>query len=119
MTDDTTTPIDATDLPDVVKRYLKAHNEHDAPAASATLTPDATVIDDGRTYQGIPAIERWLDRATSEYTYTTTLIGAEQDGPDRCTVTQHLEGDFPGGTVDLHYRFTLDQGLISHLTIAP
>ncbi|GAA1695745.1 nuclear transport factor 2 family protein [Streptomyces yatensis] len=118
MTDDTT-PFDATDLPDVVKRYLKAHNEHDLPAASAALTPDATVIDDGRTYEGIPAIERWLDRATSEYTYTTTLIGAEQDGPDRYTVTQRLEGDFPGGTVDLRYRFLLDQGLISHLTIAP
>ncbi|MER8160951.1 nuclear transport factor 2 family protein [Streptomyces sp. NPDC094472] len=118
MTDDTT-PSDATDLPDVVKRYLKAHNEHDLPAVSATLTPDATVTDDGRTYKGIPAIERWLDRAASEYTYTTTLIGAERDGPDRYTVTQHLEGDFPGGTVDLHYRFILYQGLISHLTIAP
>ncbi|MGW1460682.1 hypothetical protein ACWG43_26440 [Streptomyces albidoflavus] len=51
--------------------------------------------------------------------YTTTLVGAEREGDDRCTVHQHLEGDFPGGTVDLHYRFPLDQGLISRLDIAP
>ncbi|WPB88684.1 nuclear transport factor 2 family protein [Streptomyces malaysiensis] len=116
---DNTTPFAATDLPDVVKRYLTAHNEHDVKTASAALTPDATVVDDGRTYEGIPAIERWLNRAVSEYTYTTTFLGAEQDGPDRCTVTQRLEGNFPGGIVDLRYRFTLDQGLISHLIIAP
>ncbi|MFG2624806.1 nuclear transport factor 2 family protein [Streptomyces sp. NPDC048473] len=116
---DTTTPIDATDLPDAIKQYLKAHDERDAPAASAALTSDATVVDDGHTYEGIPAIEQWLNHAASEYTYTTTLIGAAHDGPDRYTVTQHLEGNFPGGTVDLHYRFTLNEGLISHLTIAP
>ncbi|MBP8532570.1 nuclear transport factor 2 family protein [Streptomyces sp. MK37H] len=116
---DRTTPLDATDLPDAVKRYLKAHNEHDVSAASTALAPDATVVDDGNTYEGIPAIERWLDRATSEFTYTTTFLGAEHEGPDHCTVTQRLEGDFPGGTVDLRYRFTLHQGLISHLTIAP
>ncbi|MBL1111514.1 nuclear transport factor 2 family protein [Streptomyces sp. 110] len=116
---DHTTPLDATDLPDAVKRYLKAHNERDASAASTALAPDATVVDDGNAYEGIPAIERWLGRATSEFTYTTTFLGAEHEGPDRCTVTQRLEGDFPGGTVDLRYRFTLHQGLISHLTIAP
>ena len=113
------TSFDATDLPNVIKRYLKAHTERDTPAASATLTADATVVDDGHTYEGIPAIEHWLTSAASEYTYTTTLIAAENDGPDRYTVTQRLEGDFPGGLVDLRYRFTLDQELISHLTIAP
>ncbi|OPF81123.1 DUF4440 domain-containing protein [Streptomyces antioxidans] len=116
---DHTTPLDAADLPDTVKRYLKAHNERDVATASATLAPDATVVDDGGVYEGIPAIEQWLARATSEFTYTTTFLGAEREGPDRCTVTQRLEGDFPGGTVDLRYRFTLHQGLISHLTIAP
>ena len=34
-------------------------------------------------------------------------------------VTNHLEGDFPGGTVDLRYRFVLRDDLISRLDIAP
>jgi hypothetical protein len=34
-------------------------------------------------------------------------------------VTNHLEGDFPGGVVDLRYRFVLAGGLIAELEIAP
>ena len=34
-------------------------------------------------------------------------------------VEQHLEGDFPGGVADLHYRFTLDGALIDRLVIEP
>ncbi len=32
---------------------------------------------------------------------------------------RHLEGDFPGGGVDLRYRYTLENGRIVRLTIAP
>ncbi|MFH9089289.1 nuclear transport factor 2 family protein [Streptomyces sp. NPDC017673] len=117
MTD--TTPAPGThELPDVVQRYLKAHNARDAAAAAATLTADATVTDDGRTHLGRAAVEQWLARAASEYTYTTELLTARGDA-GQCTVTQRLRGDFPGGTVDLHFRFTLDGDLISGLTIAP
>jgi hypothetical protein len=34
-------------------------------------------------------------------------------------VTNHLEGDFPGGVVDLRYRFLLADNLIADLEIAP
>jgi hypothetical protein len=34
-------------------------------------------------------------------------------------VTNHLEGDFPGGEVDLRFQFTLEGGLIKNLTIEP
>ncbi|WP_405071977.1 hypothetical protein OG558_22060 [Kribbella sp. NBC_01510] len=34
-------------------------------------------------------------------------------------VTNHLEGDFPGGVVDIIYRFTLANDLITRLEIAP
>jgi hypothetical protein len=116
---DSTTPDDDIALPGAVERYLKAHNEHDTAAASAELTPDVTVVDEGRTYRGVPAVEQWLDTAASEYTYTTTFLGSERHSPDRFTVTQRLEGDFPGGIVDLHYRFTLSGERISGLVIEP
>jgi hypothetical protein len=31
----------------------------------------------------------------------------------------HLEGNFPGGVVDLRYRFVVVDDLISELVIAP
>ena len=62
---------------------------------------------------------RGLARSASEYTFTTTFTGATRDDDDHVAVTQHLEGDFPGGVVDLTYRFTLRGDLIAGLHIAP
>ena len=36
---------------------------------------------------------------------------------DRYDVRHHLEGNFPGGQVDLHFRFTLRDGSIARLVI--
>ncbi|GAA0452108.1 nuclear transport factor 2 family protein [Streptomyces olivaceiscleroticus] len=115
-----TDPVDVADLPEVVTHYLRAHEAKDVAAAEATFAPEATVTDEGRTYRGPVAIRGWLEQTGTQYTYTTALIGAERHGPDRYTAVQHLEGDFPGGQVDLCYRFVLDeQRRISRLDIAP
>ncbi|MGV9267951.1 nuclear transport factor 2 family protein [Kitasatospora sp. NPDC003701] len=106
-------------LPRVITRYLDAHRAHDTASAVAAFTRDATVVDDGNSYEGAAAIERWLDRAATEFTYTIRLTGAQQADPSHYVATHHLEGDFPGGTVDLHYRFALRDDLIERLVIEP
>ncbi|MFF2513454.1 nuclear transport factor 2 family protein [Streptomyces sp. NPDC058086] len=106
-------------LPEVITRYLTAHRAHDTAVAIATFIQDATVIDDGNTYQGTAAIERWLNRSATEFTYTIDLTGAERTDARHYTATHHLEGDFPGGTVDLRYRFTLRGDLVERLVIEP
>jgi hypothetical protein len=83
------------------------------------FTPTATVKDDGHEYHGWDEIRDWLARASTEFTYTRTLIGADAIDANTWLVTNHLEGDFPGGVVDLCYRFRLADGLISELEIAP
>ncbi|TGZ18031.1 hypothetical protein DV517_30040 [Streptomyces sp. S816] len=112
-------PIDPTDLPEAITRYLTGRAAKDASAAAPAFAPHATVTDDGHTYEGVEAITRWLGQTDTEYSYTTTITGAERDAPDRYTVHQHLEGNFPGGKVDLSCRFVLAQGLIGELGIAP
>lgn len=111
--------IDLTDLPEAITRYLTGRAAKDASAAAPAFAPHATVTDDGHTYEGVEAITRWLGQTDTEYTVTITLTGAERDAPDRYTVHQHVEGNFPGGTVDLRCRFVLTRGLISELSIAP
>jgi hypothetical protein len=113
------TPVDPTDLPESITRYLAGRDAKDVSAATSAFAPHATVTDDGHLYEGAEAISRWLGRTDTEYTYVTTLTGAERDASDRYTVHQHLEGDFPGGEVDLRCRFVLAHGLISELGIAP
>ena len=108
-----------TVLPAVITDYQHAHDRHDAPVALAQFADDAVVTDDGHTYSGTDEIDAFIRTAASEYTFTRTLIGAAEIAPGEWDVTNHLEGDFPGGTVDLHYRFRLDGDRIARLDIAP
>ncbi|MET7334225.1 nuclear transport factor 2 family protein [Nonomuraea sp. NPDC005650] len=116
---DNTVRIDITDLPAAVQQFVAALDLRDTTAAAAILTPQASVTDEGHTYTGIPSITDWIANAASEFTYTTTPVAAERTGTHQFTLTQHLEGDFPGGSADLNYRFTVEGALISSLVIAP
>jgi hypothetical protein len=106
-------------LPHAVSQYQDAHDRDDVDAALATFTATATVKDDGHEYRGPDEIRDWLATASTQFTYTRTLTGAEAVDDNTWLVTNHLEGDFPGGVVDLHYRFVLVGDLISGLEIAP
>lgn len=106
------------DLPVPVGRYLTAHRDRDADAALAVLTPDAAIVDDGRTHSGREAVQAWLGSEASEYSYRIEPMTAWRTG-DEITVVQRLIGDFPGGTVDLRFTFTLASGRIDRLVIAP
>jgi hypothetical protein len=108
-----------TTVPNAIKIYQSAHDDRDVAAALAQFTLDAKVIDDGKEYEGIGGVETFLSKAGSEYTYTRTLVSAEEVSSECWRITNHLEGNFPGGHVDLSYEFRLESGLISTLTIAP
>lgn len=105
-------------LPETVKTFMTAIDAREAGRVLATLTPDAVVTDEGHDYRGADEIGAWVTGAASDYTYTTEFTGATPTdaGVD---VGQHLEGDFPGGVADLHYRFTLDGAAISRVVIEP
>ena len=76
------------------------------------------MTDEGRTYRGRDQILGWLNNAGTEYTFTTEFVSAATQA-GRVDVVQHLEGDFPGGTADLHFRFIVDGALITQLVIEP
>lgn len=109
-------------LPHAITTYLREAvpdrlpNFHDLLSAFAE---DATVLDDDKTYRGHAEIREWREAAASEYTYTAELTHAEKLDDSHYVLTHHLEGNFPGGQVDLIYRFTLAHDLITTLEIAP
>ena len=109
--------IDPGDLPAIITSYLKAHMARDIDVAVRSYAPDATVTDEGKTYRGREEIRQWLSRSASEFTYTIEMIGATKVAGNRYIAMHHLEGNFPGGRVDLQFRFTLRGGEISQLTI--
>ncbi len=85
----------------------------------ALFDEDATVIDEGEARDGLDAIRGWRTGAAAEYQYTTTLTGSEALGEGRYRVVARLEGNFPGGTVDLNHDFTIAGDCIRRLEIAP
>ncbi|MGY1690628.1 nuclear transport factor 2 family protein [Geodermatophilus sp. SYSU D01105] len=106
-------------LPAVIRGYLAAHVARDADAALRAFTPTAVVVDDGTAHRGTEEVHGFLSRAGVEFSYTTTLVAAERIDDAHWVAVNRLEGDFPGGVVDLRYRFALDGDLIAELVIAP
>jgi len=113
-------------LPPVVSNYLAA-SDRDAidaiDAIVACFTEDAVVLDEDRHWRGAEAIRQWRESVATAYEYTVAIIGSqalgELDGGQRREVYTHLEGNFPGGQVDLTNRFTLRGELIGGLEIVP
>jgi hypothetical protein len=106
-------------LPDVVTRFFELDAARDVEGIVALFADEATVTDEGETRQGIAAIRDWQLGPASAYSYRTELHRADQLGPGHHLVAGTLTGNFPGGTVDLRWDFTLEGDRISRLVIAP
>ncbi|MBE3638116.1 nuclear transport factor 2 family protein [Mangrovicoccus algicola] len=106
------------ELPDAIEAYFSADKQGDVQAIAEGFTQDATVIDEGNTYTGRDAIRRWMDNASTQYTYTVEPFDVTGDG-QRIIVTSHLVGNFPGSPVDLRYFFVLRGDKVAELEIVP
>ena len=106
-------------LPMAIVTYLERSVSAKPASARQTFVENAVVVDDGKTYTGEAAIVAWLAGSAAEFEYTTTLLGTETD-ESATTVINRIEGNFPGRSVDLSYRFELEPetGLIQNLTIS-
>jgi ketosteroid isomerase-like protein len=103
-------------LPLTIRAYLDAQEARDADAALTHLTPEAVISDVGESFSGEDGLRRFVTEAGAEFTVTTEITGVCRDG-EIWVVSHHLEGDFPGGTADLDYRFALDGERIARIDI--
>lgn len=115
----TPTTIQPDQLPATILDYLSAHAARDVDSALRSFAPKAVVVDQGETFRGTHAIQTFLREAGTQFNYTTELIGAQRVDEAHWVATNRLEGDFPGGVAELHYRFTLDGAVITELVIGP
>ncbi|MFC7489117.1 MULTISPECIES: hypothetical protein [unclassified Knoellia] len=117
MINPTETSIPPTELPTTIQKFLAAHAAREADAAVRSFTEDAVVVDQDERYAGSAQVLDFLQRAGSEFTYTTELVTARRIDASQWAVVNRIEGDFPGHVADLTYRFTLSGDLIRALTI--
>jgi hypothetical protein len=109
--------LDAT--PPVIQRYFELDPHSDVELFLDLFDARANLVDEGVTYRGKAEIRTWRTGPAIKYTYTTEVFGAEVLAADRYVVSGRLTGDFPGGTAELRWDFTLTGDLISRLVIAP
>lgn len=103
--------------PHVIIQYFDAAERGATEELVACFSDDAWVFDEGNRYEGKDGIRTWRAKTSSAYTYTLQVRGATAMANNRYAVDTHLEGDFPGGVVDLTQMFTLRGGLIASLEI--
>ena len=107
------------EAPEVVRRYFEHDADRDIAAIVALFAEDAIVVDEGQTRHGTVEIEAWQTGPASAYTYTTEVLESEPRTANRYVVTGRLTGNFPGGTADLRWDFTVVGDRISRLVVAP
>jgi ketosteroid isomerase-like protein len=110
-------------VPTVVSDYLAASDRGDLDAVVACFTDDAVVLDEDQEWRGQAGIRQWREKVANAYEYTVEVRGAAEqapvDGVQRHDLNTHLEGNFPGGSVDLTFRFGLRDDRIATLQIVP
>jgi hypothetical protein len=104
-------------LPTVVEKYFVQMDGDDKLAVADLFAPGAYVTDNGTTYRGDGEIRSWLSGEASEFTTTSRRLVTETSGSSVIVVLR-VEGNFPGGVVDLTIDFLLDSAeRIRRLTI--
>jgi hypothetical protein len=104
-------------LPEPIAGYFAA-DRGDGQAVARCFTENAVVQDEGHTYNGRLAIQRWKTDASAKYNYNSEPLSIEEKN-GKTVVTSHLVGDFPGSPVDLRYLFVLEGDKIASLRITP
>lgn len=106
----------ALDLPHPLPDYFAAANTDDAERIAACFADEATVHDEKRDYVGRSEIREWALEARRKYSFRSEPLAVD-GSPDRPVVLARVTGNFPGGSVDLSYRFALAKGAIASLSI--
>jgi ketosteroid isomerase-like protein len=109
----------AVSTPAVITRYFAAQAGRDFDTLVTLFAGDAIVVDEGKTRRGTKEIRAWRENVASIYEYTTDLLTVEAVGEGQYVARVRLEGNFPGGIVELRYRFIVAGDSIRRLEIAP
>lgn len=106
------------ELPAPVAGFFLAHNSGNTSGLLDLFTGDASVSDESHTYRG-EAIRTWMEAAIANFRpLHAEVVDVVSDGGST-VVTAHVSGTFPGSPIQLRFRFTLRDGRIGAVSIAP
>jgi hypothetical protein len=108
----------SNELPAAVHGFVDGWQSGDADKVEALFTENAVVTDEGHTHRGTEEIRIWIRNTIHLFSTTLTFLGG-REVDEMVGASYRLEGNFPGGVVDLEYQFHLnDDGQIVRLDFA-
>src|SRR3977135_3875055 len=103
-------------LPVPIEHYVQIANAGSHEAVPECFALDATVYDEGQTYEGVAAIRNWMAATRKKYGHTIApLEFAERGGQN--VLKARLTGNFPGSPITVNFSFVLAGGKIRSLEI--
>ena len=103
-------------LPTPIERYVQIANSSTPEAAPECFAPDATVYDEGQTYEGVAAIKNWIAATKKKYDHTIAPLELAERG-GQSVLKARLAGSFPGSPITVNFSFVLASGKIRSLEI--
>jgi hypothetical protein len=105
-------------LPGPIERYIQIANAGTSEAAPECFAPDATVYDEGQTYEGVAEIKNWMAATKKKYGHSMTPLDLAERG-GQSVLKARLTGNFPGSPVTVNFTFALAGGKVRSLEIRP
>jgi hypothetical protein len=100
-------------LPNVIKEFVEAKNNHDSTAFAKCFSETATVFDEENTYRGRNAIKSWIETANAKHKIVAVPVNYSEAG----ILTAEISGDFDGSPVLLDYNLEIKDDKINRLEI--
>lgn len=104
------------DLPSPIADYVEANARLDVDSMLTPFQPDAVIIDNGKRFEGRPAIRQLLEDDVIPVKAIFTPDSVREEG-GAVVVEGPAHGDFPGSPLRFTYRFQLMNGAIETLEI--
>jgi len=103
-------------LPAPIERYVQIANSGALETAPECFAPDATVYDEGQTYEGVAAIKNWMAATKKKYGHRITPLDLAERG-GQSVLKARLTGNFPGSPITVNFTFALADGKVRSLEI--
>ncbi|NVK58117.1 MAG: nuclear transport factor 2 family protein [Alteromonadaceae bacterium] len=100
-----------------IDKYFDISNGIDSAQVKECFTSNATVYDEGGTYQDLASIEFWLQETRKKYQFSAKPISVDTK-EQLVIVVAEVSGKFPGSPIKLNYTFVLSGEKIQSLEIA-
>lgn len=100
-----------------ISDYFNISNGVGSVPIQDCFASDAVVLDEGGTYQGLVAIESWLQEARQKYQFSAKPISSAKNEQYEIVVAE-VSGNFPGSPIRLNYAFILNEIKIQSLEIS-